>query len=186
MRSAAFTEEDAVVPDTSRQSRERIGVRTSTFTAPEAGRFEHLSRYRGTAYCCEKCIPFCLHRQVPSLRANAAHRISRHACFTETAALAVRRPHAYAIHCGSPGVQATVHGALGRIVSSTPTSGIGCVAIIIEGNASISIIEVFRHPGLGANGDGLVGLAVTGIDQCSILTCFRTICPARFLIRNRR
>ena len=143
-----------VVSATSGERRETVGVRTIAITSPASQRLELLACSTFPAHCGKQLAPFRGIRQVPSFRTHATHLAEKAA--NMAIATIIFRP---AYRC-NPHVETTVLGAIAFIfIASATTPAIFCF-----------IVQVLRHPGLFANFDSIVSLAITGVQQLSVLT----------------
>ena len=120
---------------------------------------------------------------MPTLGANPAHWIGRRTLAAITAVFTSRPPYASAIHCSSPGVEATVFGTVGSIIVIAPASGIGGEiggeTTNFKGNACVSIVQIFRHPPLFADFYSLVSLSVPVVRQGAIFAVVPSLGFAR-------
>ena len=105
----------------------------------------------------EQCLEFSFAGQVPALGADSLDVPGRKVTFIFIAALLLRLAHRR-----GPGVQATVLGAVA--VSAVVTVAIPRL-----------IVQVLCHPHLVADGHRLVGFAVTGIGQGTVIAFALTI-----------
>ena len=161
----------ATLPVASRQHRECVGVRAiaifSFIIIPTTRGLKHHTRSIEAANCGKQCAPFRRIWQMPTFRANAAHRECRRATFIIAAVLSICAPRSHAVHRGSPRVKTTISGAVGRVIAIAPTSGIGGVTTIyisvFIGNTSVGIVQILCHPRLRTDSDRLVGLAIAGV-----------------------
>ncbi len=115
---------------------------------------------------------------MPTFRTNSSHRICQRTIRfypipAYSTSLAVCTPHANTIHSRRPSIKTTVFGAVRRIIVIAPASGIRGVLLrfVIHkfiGNTSISIIQIFSHPGLRADGNRLVSLPIAFVSHSSL------------------
>ena len=131
--------------------------------APAIGRLENCTICGTVAHRRDQGSKLLLAGQVPAFRTNATHGIGRRTRRNIAAFLAIFTPLAKAIHGRSPGVQATVFGTVGRVIVIAPTGGIGCIVIPFIENVCVSIVQILRHPSLGADGHRLIDFVIAAV-----------------------
>ena len=139
-----------------RKNRKAVGISTVATVVPAASGFQLCTRGTGSAHSCPQGVPLGVIGQVPALGAYAPNGAAGGAGFAITAALARHRELGGTVHGGSPGVQATVLGAGVSLV---------VVAITFGSSLVVFVVQVLRHPGLGADGHRLVGLTIAIVDK---------------------
>ena len=111
-------------PHTGREHRELIGIRPFFIRIPTFGGLKQSTRFRFISDFLNQSGPLVLRRQMPILRASPPHRICRVTPLTIATALAIIRKYGSTVHRGSPGVKATVPGAVGGISFITDADGV--------------------------------------------------------------
>lgn len=170
---AALIVEIAIeAPVTGGEHRETILVGPVTALAviiiPAAGGFQQRTSGAGTTNIGIQNAVLLVRGHMPAFGANTAVGAVRGTGL----ALAIATPGSRiyielgsTIHHGTPGIKATVLVAVGSLVFVAPAGGIGSVSAVIVLHASVCVVQVLGHPGLGADGDCLVHLAVAGIGK---------------------
>lgn len=156
------------VPVTGGENREPVVIATVVTTIPASGGSELFTDRGGSTDVGVQGTVLLVSRYMPAFRANTAVGAiwgTGHAI----AALgsSVLTELGRAIHHGAPGIKATVLGATVGGIVVAPTGGVttGIGAEFIR-HASVGVVQILCHPGLGAYGDCLIDLAVTVISQC--------------------
>ena len=187
---ALIAEIAIVVPVTGGEHRETILVGPVTALAvkiiPAAGGFQQRTGSAGSTYVGVQGAVLLVRGHMPAFWANAAVGAIGGTGLTVVAAFGscVYAELGRTIHHSAPGVQATVLVAVGSFIFIAPAGGVGSVTAVFKLHALVGVVQVLRHPGLGADGDGLVHLAIAKICKgiCGSIV-FAAVLDARFFAR---
>lgn len=112
---------------------------------------------------------------MPAFRANATNGSAGVAgCFVSATFSGCRKSRC-GVHGGTPQVESSVFGAgIGAVV----------VAIAFGGVFAVGVVQVFCHPSLVADFDGLVNLSVAGVDHFAVGNFGVQVLPVCFCQRT--
>ena len=186
--AALIVEIARVAPVTGGEHRDAILVGTGTVaeSVPAASRFKQRTSGAGTTDVGVQGTVLLVRGHVPALRANAAvGGIGGTGLAIATLGSRIYIELGSTIHHGTPGIKATVLVAVESLVFVAPAGGIGSVtAVVIVLHASVCVVQVLGHPGLGTDGDSLVDFVVAKICKgiCGSII-FAAVLDARFFAR---
>jgi len=154
-------------PVTGRENRETIGIFAIAVVVPTAGGLQLGSCGRGTSNSGPQSVPVRIAWQVPALGANALLNATRAARLAVCAGGIV--------HGHFPGVEATV---LGTVCTFVFIAAAPCVIAHVRYIARV-VVQILGHPGLSADGDGLVNLAVADVGKLAVVNIWIQVGPVR-------